>query len=84
MAPRNRLTSIDTTSAVIDLDGGYDADDFSTTTAQTLSVGTDSNRLLGFTQTLSRGQGTRTFASTSAQVGYRRQPHQRRPAKLPA
>ncbi len=66
----NRLTSIDTTGADTDLDGAFDAEDYSATTAQSLSIGADSNRLLGFTQTLSRTQGTRTLSTSSAQVAY--------------
>jgi RHS repeat-associated protein len=66
----NRLTSLDTTRADTDLDGAFDAEDFSTTTAQSLAIAEGSNRLLGFTQTLSRTQGTRTLSSTSAQVAY--------------
>ena len=66
----NRLTSIETTRADTDLDGAFDAEDFSATTAQSLTIAEGSNRLLGFTQTLSRTQGTRTLSTTSAQVAY--------------
>jgi RHS repeat-associated protein len=68
LAPRNRLTAF--TRADADLDGAFDAEDFSATTAQSLSIAEGSNRLLGFTQTLSRTQGTRTLSTTSAQVAY--------------
>ena len=66
----NRLTSNDTTRADTDLDGAFDAEDFSASTVQSLNIAEGSNRLLGFTQTLSRTQGTRTLASTSANVAY--------------
>jgi len=70
LAPRNRLTSIETTRADTDLDGAFDAEDFSASTVQSLSIGEGSNRLLRFTQTQSRTQGTRTLACTSANVAY--------------
>ena len=66
----NRLTSIETTRADTDLDGAFDAEDFSATTAQSQAIAADSNRLLGFSQTLTNVHGTRTLSSASAQVAY--------------
>ena len=39
LAPRNRLTSIETTRADTDLDGAFDAEDFSAGIAQSLMIG---------------------------------------------
>ncbi len=66
----NRLTSLETTRADTDLDGAFDAEDFSATTAQSLTIAEGSNRLLGFTQTLTNVRGTRALSTTSAQVAY--------------
>ena len=66
----NRLSSIETTRADTDLDGAFDAEDFSATTAQSLTIAEGSNRLLGFTQTLTNVRGTRALSTTSAQVAY--------------
>ena len=69
-ANSNRLSSIDTTTADIDLDGRFDADDYSLSTAQSTRIDPASNRLLGFTQTLTQTKAGRTLSASTAQVGY--------------
>jgi RHS repeat-associated protein len=66
----NRLTSIDKTSVDIDQDNQIDATDTATTTAQTASLQATSNRLLGFSQTITKVKGTQTLSTTAASVTY--------------
>jgi RHS repeat-associated protein len=67
----NRLSSIDTRTSDTDLNGNFDqaspSQTTSQTTNQTLSIASDSNRLLGFYQTLSTTGQPRT---TNTQVSY--------------
>lgn len=71
-ANSNRLSSIDTRTRDTDLSGSFDQAATTTTaqaTNQALSIASDSNRLLGFSQTLSTTTaGTSSTATT--QVGY--------------
>ena len=69
-ANSNRLTAIDKTTSDMDLDGDFDAADFSKTTSQNLNVANDSNRLLGFSQTHSQVRGTRTISVANSNVNY--------------
>lgn len=70
----NRLTAIEATTSDTDLDGSYDQDDFTQTSSQSTTLDASSNRLLGFTQTLTRVRGTRTLATTNANVSYQLDP----------
>ncbi|MBX3588698.1 MAG: hypothetical protein KF796_18865 [Ramlibacter sp.] len=67
---RNRLTAIDKTTSDTDLDGDFDDSDFSKSTAQALSLDPASNKLLGFTQTLTKVKGTKTVSTVSSNVAY--------------
>ncbi|MGE0498587.1 MAG: RHS repeat-associated core domain-containing protein [Ramlibacter sp.] len=69
-ANSNRLTAIDKTTSDTDLDGDFDDSDFSKSTAQALSVDPASNKLLGFTQTLTKVKGTKTVSTVSSNVAY--------------
>jgi YD repeat-containing protein len=69
-ANSNRLTSIDKTTSDTDLDGQFDADDFSLTTSQGSTLDAASNKLLGFSQTLTKVKGTKTLATTNSAVNY--------------
>lgn len=69
-ANSNRLTAIDKTTSDMDLDGDFDAADFQKTTSQNLNIGEGTNRLLGFTQTLSQVRGTRTISTANSNVSY--------------
>ncbi|MBX3588702.1 MAG: hypothetical protein KF796_18885 [Ramlibacter sp.] len=69
-ANSNRLTAIDKTTSDTDLDGDFDDSDFSKSTAQALNVDPASNKLLGFTQTLTKVKGTRTVSTVSSNVAY--------------
>ena len=69
-ANSNRLSSLDKTTSDTDLDGQFDADDFSLSTSQVSVLDASSNKLLGFSQTLSKVRGTRTLAITNSAVNY--------------
>ncbi|MBX3657122.1 MAG: hypothetical protein KF740_01680 [Ramlibacter sp.] len=69
-ANSNRLTAIDKTTSDTDLDGDFDDSDFSKSTAQALNVDPASNKLLGFTQTLTKVRGTKTVSTVSSNVAY--------------
>ena len=69
-ANSNRLTSIDKTTSDTDLDGDFDQADFSQTNSQSSLLDTTSNKLLGFSQTLTKVRGTRTVATTTSNVNY--------------
>ncbi|MBX3655160.1 MAG: hypothetical protein KF686_13320 [Ramlibacter sp.] len=69
-ANSNRLTSIDKTTSDTDLDGDFDDSDFAKSTAQALNVDPASNKLLGFTQTLTKVKGTKTVSTVSSNVAY--------------
>ena len=69
-ANSNRLTSIDQTISDTNASGGFEVADTALTTNQTLNLQSASNRLLGFTQTLTRVQGSRTLATTNSAVNY--------------
>ena len=67
----NRLSAVAKTTSDTDLDGDFDQADFSKTTRQNLSIDTGSNRLLGFTQTLTSIKGNQTVSSSTSQITYR-------------
>jgi RHS repeat-associated protein len=69
-ANSNRLTAIDKTTSDTDLDGDFDGADFQKTTSQNLTIEGTSNRLLGFTQTLTNVRGTRTVSTANTNVSY--------------
>ena len=65
-----RFTSIDKTTSDTDLDGDFDQADSNQTSAQASVLGANSNKLLGFSQTITKVRGTRTLATTSSAVNY--------------
>ena len=69
-ANSNRAAAVDTTTADIDLDGQYETTDLQTTTAQNATIASDSNRLLGFGQTMTRVRGNRTLSIATTSVTY--------------
>jgi RHS repeat-associated protein len=66
----NRLTSINKVTSDTDLDGDFDQFDKASSTAQTLAIGSGTNKLLGFSQTLTSTKGTKTLSTSSQQVNY--------------
>jgi RHS repeat-associated protein len=66
----NRLSSINKVTSDTDLDGDFDQFDKASTTAQTLAIGAGTNKLLGFSQTLTSTKGTKTLSTSSQQVNY--------------
>ncbi|MDO9166723.1 MAG: RHS repeat-associated core domain-containing protein [Rhodoferax sp.] len=68
-ANSNRLTAIEKITSDTDLDGDFDQADFSKATSQSLYVDPGSNKLLGFSQTLTSTKGSKTKSSTS-QINY--------------
>lgn len=69
-ANSNRLTAIDKTTSDTNASGGFELADTALTTNQALNIQSGSNRLLGFAQTLTRVQGTRTLSTTNSQINY--------------
>jgi RHS repeat-associated protein len=61
---------VDKVTSDTDLDGVFDTGDFSQTTSQSQTIDAASNKLLGFTQTLTKVKGTKTEAITASQVNY--------------
>ena len=70
----NRLTSINKTTSDTDLDGDFDTTDFQKTTSQALAVSNTSNKLTGFTQTLTtqrtNAAGNPVTSTVNSQVNY--------------
>ena len=70
----NRLTAIAKTISDTDQDGDFDAIDFQKTTSQALAVQATSNKLTGFTQSLTtqrtNAQGNPVTSSVNSQVTY--------------
>jgi RHS repeat-associated protein len=70
----NRLSSTDTTTSDTDLDGDFDSSDLQLSTAQSLAIANDSNRLLGWSQTNTtkrlNAKGQPITSTTSSQVNY--------------
>ena len=69
-ANSNRLSAINKKVSDIDLDGDFDQLDKAQTTAQALSIEQTSNKLQGFTQSLTSTRGTRTLSTTHSSVNY--------------
>ncbi|MEO6292948.1 MAG: RHS repeat-associated core domain-containing protein, partial [Burkholderiaceae bacterium] len=78
-ANSNRLTSIAKITSDSDLDGLFEATDRQQTTAQAQQIAANSNRLLGFSQTMTATQGIKTgknagsiktLSTSTAQVSY--------------
>ena len=75
----NRLTAINKTTSDTDQDGDFDAVDFQKTTSQALAVGSTSNKLTGFTQTLTtqrtNAAGNPVTSTVNSQVNYSLDPN---------
>jgi YD repeat-containing protein len=69
-ANSNRLSSIAITATDTDKDGLFETSEQRKNQAQQLSIATNSNRLLGFTQSVTTLTGTRTNSTVNAQVNY--------------
>jgi RHS repeat-associated protein len=69
-ANSNRLSGSVTTTSDVDLDGDLGEDDFSKTLVQALAVPADSNRLMGFTQTLAKVRDGQTRSVVVTPVAY--------------
>ena len=69
-ANSNRLSAINKKIADIDLDGDFDQLDKAQTTSQSNNLDAASNKLLGFTQTVTSVRGTRTLSTTNSSVNY--------------
>ena len=73
-ANSNRLTSLNKTTSDTDQDGDFDAVDFQKTTSQALAVAATSNKLTGFTQTLTtqrtNAAGNPVTSTVNSQVNY--------------
>ncbi len=69
-ANSNRLSAIDASTSDTDLDGQFEQSDFNQSTRQALNIASDSNRLLGFSQNLTRMRGDRTISSATSNVNY--------------
>jgi RHS repeat-associated protein len=66
----NRLTAVETQGSDVDLEGTFDQPNLAQSASQVLKVDAGSNRLLGFTQTITRMQGGQPVATTSSNVNY--------------
>jgi RHS repeat-associated protein len=69
-ANSNRLSSIAITATDTDKDGLFETSEQRKNQAQQLSIEASSNRLLGFSQTVTTLTGTRTNSTVNAQVNY--------------
>ena len=69
-ANSNRLTGIEQATSDTDLDGEFDATDRSRLTAQAMNLDAASNRLLGFTQTLTTLNNGKTKSVVVSPVTY--------------
>jgi RHS repeat-associated protein len=69
-ANSNRLTAIDTTSSEVDLEGAFDQPSFTQSASQSLNVDAASNKLLGFTQTITKTQAGHPVSSVTSNVNY--------------
>ncbi len=55
----------------MDLNGDFDAADYSKTASQNLNIADGTNRLLGFQQTVTEVRGTKTLSTASTSVTYK-------------
>jgi RHS repeat-associated protein len=69
-ANSNRLTAVDTASSDIDLEAAFDAPNFTQSANQNLNIDAASNKLLGFSQTLTMTQAGSAISSVTSQVNY--------------
>lgn len=69
-ANSNRLTAVDTTSSEIDLEAAFDAPNFTQSANQNLNIDAASNKLLGFSQTLTKTQAGAAVSSVTSQVNF--------------
>ncbi|MBC5764484.1 RHS repeat-associated core domain-containing protein [Ramlibacter albus] len=69
-ANSNRLTAIETQGSDVDLEGSFDRAGLAQSADTSLKIADDSNRLLGFTQTLTRTLNGQPVSSTSSTVTY--------------
>ncbi|MBC5768345.1 DUF6531 domain-containing protein [Ramlibacter albus] len=69
-ANSNRLTAIETQGSDVDLQGTFDQPNLAEAANQTLKMDPGSNRLLGFTQTITRTQNGQPVSTTSSTVNY--------------
>ena len=69
-ANSNRLSASSTITSDTDRDGAIDLDDFTQTTSQATRLDATSNRLLGFTQTVTKAQPGKPSRSTITPVSY--------------
>ncbi|MBC5763324.1 RHS repeat-associated core domain-containing protein [Ramlibacter albus] len=69
-ANSNRLTALETQGSDVDLEGTFDQPNFVQSANTALKIDDGSNRLLGFTQTLTRTQNGQPLSSTSSTVTY--------------
>ncbi|TWO70301.1 hypothetical protein FN976_15015 [Caenimonas sedimenti] len=69
-ANSNRLTAIDTATSDTDLDGEFDQTDFARSTSQALNIEATSNRLLGFTQTVTTTNKGNTRSVVISPIAY--------------
>lgn len=66
----NRLTSIETATSDVDLDGLFDGENLTHSARQTVNLDAASNRLLGFSQTLVQTRNGNPISSVTSQVNY--------------
>ncbi|MBC5764151.1 RHS repeat-associated core domain-containing protein [Ramlibacter albus] len=69
-ANSNRLTSVETQGSDVDLEGTFDQPNLAQAANQSLKIDPASNRLLGFSQTLTRTQNGQPISTTSSTVNY--------------
>ncbi|MBC5765647.1 RHS repeat-associated core domain-containing protein [Ramlibacter albus] len=69
-ANSNRLTAIETQGSDVDLEGTFDAPNLAQSSNQALKIDPASNRLLGFTQTLTKTQNGQAVSTTNATVNF--------------
>ncbi|NPC59189.1 RHS repeat-associated core domain-containing protein [Caenimonas soli] len=69
-ANSNRLTGIDQTTGDVDLEGAFDQPHFTQSASQSLNIDAASNKLLGFTQTVTKTHGGNPVSSVTSNVNY--------------
>jgi RHS repeat-associated protein len=69
-ANSNRLTAADTAGSDVDLEGQFDADNLTQSATQAQNLDAASNKLLGFSQTITTLQGGAAVSSVTSQVNY--------------
>jgi RHS repeat-associated protein len=69
-ANSNRVSATETSSSELDLEAAFDAPNFTESASQSLDIDAASNKLLGFTQTLTRTLGGTPVGSATSRVSY--------------